>query len=205
MLCALVVSHSQADSVGFVRQAYRASSDFARVMPAEETLIGVHSASPGAGRMFWVAVEKTVRPSLAELDALLNPPEPEYESIEEACAEGVAEFPFNGSQPLLSQLPAGHLESVLEQVKGAADARIVVVGHADNVGGDRYNCRLGLKRAEAVGGWFVERGIARERIVIGSQGKREPVADNQSDTGRARNRRASVWIHVMDKGQERRP
>ena len=202
--CASGVSQTQADSagaLGFVRQVYAATSDFVRVMPSEETLIDVPRPSPRvrAGHMAWITVEKTAHPSLAELDALLNPPAPEYEEAEEACAEGYAVFPFASSQ-----LQDSQLEAVLGQITDTG-GRIVVVGHADSMGSDRYNCRLGLKRAQAVATWFVAHGVARERIVLGSRGKREPVADNQSETGRAQNRRAAVWVHVTGEGQEARP
>ena len=42
-------------------------------------------------------------------------------------------------------------------------------------------------------------------IAIGSRGKREPVADNRSEDGRAQNRRAAVWVHAAGVGQEGRP
>lgn len=212
--CASGASHVQADSAGppgFVRQAYGASSDFARVVASEETLIAVPRTPRrvGAGRMAWITVEKSARPSLAELDALLNPPSPEYETLEQACAQGHVAFPFDGSRlqasPLQdSPLQDRPLETVLGQVTDT-DGRVVVVGHADGVGSDAYNCRLGLKRAQAVAAWFVAHGIARERIALGSRGKREPVADNRSQAGRARNRRAAVWVHVMGEGQGTQP
>jgi len=200
MICALGAMQAQADSGGpmrFVRQAYRAPSDFARVTPAEETLIDVSRAPQrisqqiAAGRTFWISVEKTSRPTLAELDALLNPPAPESEVIEEACAEGVASFPFESSR--IQQ--ASNLEAVLDQIKHT-DSRVVVVGHTDSVGSDAYNCRLGLKRARAAAAWFADHGVARERMAIGSRGQREPLRDNQSSAGRAQNRRAAVWLQV---------
>ena len=200
LLCVLVTMQAQADSDGpmrFVRQAYRAPSDFARVMPAEETLIDVARASQqttqqtAAGRTFWISVEKSARPTLAELDALLNPPAPESDETDTACAEGFASFPFGSSR--IQQ--ASNLEAVLEQIK-QTDGRVVVVGHTDSVGSDAYNCRLGLKRAQSAAAWFADHGVSRDRMAIGSRGKREPLADNQSDAGRARNRRAAVWIQV---------
>ena len=204
LLCVLVTMQAQADSDGpmhFVRQAYRAPSDFARVMPAEETLIDVARASQrtaqrtsqqtAAGRTFWISVEKSARPTLAELDALLNPSAPESDENDTACAEGFASFPFGSS--LIQQ--ASNLEAVLEQIK-QTDGRVVVVGHTDSVGSDAYNCRLGLKRAQSAAAWFADHGVSRDRMAIGSRGKREPLADNQSDAGRARNRRAAVWIQV---------
>lgn len=196
MFCALGVMQAQADwggPISFVRQAYQAPSDFARVMPAEETLIDVSRVPQrmAAGRTFWISVEKTSRPTLAELDALLNPPAPESEVIEEACAEGVASFPFESSR--IQQ--ASNLEAVLDQIKHT-DGRVVVVGHTDSVGSDAYNCRLGLKRARAAAAWFADHGVARERMAIGSRGQREPLRDNQSAAGRAQNRRAAVWLQV---------
>ena len=204
LLCVLVTMQAQADSDGpmrFVRQAYRAPSDFARVMPAEETLIDVARASQqtsqrisqqtAAGPTFWISVEKSARPTLAELDALLNPPAPVSEVIDEACAEGVASFPFESSR--IQQ--ASNLEAVLDQIKHT-DSRVVVVGHTDSVGSDAYNCRLGLKRARAAAAWFADHGVARERMAIGSRGQREPLRDNPSAAGRAQNRRDAVWLQV---------
>jgi outer membrane protein OmpA-like peptidoglycan-associated protein len=196
MFCVLGVMQAQADwggPISFVRQAYQAPSDFARVMPAEETLIDVSRVPQrmATGRTFWISVEKTSRPTLAELDALLNPPAPESEVIEEACAEGVASFPFESSR--IQQ--ASNLEAVLDQIKHT-DSRVVVVGHTDSVGSDAYNCRLGLKRARAAAAWFADHGVARERMAIGSRGQREPLRDNQSSAGRAQNRRAAVWLQV---------
>ncbi len=196
MICALGAMQAQADSFGpmrFVRQAYQAPSDFARVMPSEETLIDVSRAPQrmATGRTFWISVEKSSRPTLAELDALLNPPAPVSEVIEEVCAEGVASFPFSSSR--IQQ--ASNLEAVLDQIK-QTDNRVVVVGHTDSVGSDAYNCRLGLKRARAAAAWFVDHGVARERMAIGSRGKREPLVENQSAAGRAQNRRAAVWLQV---------
>jgi len=196
MICALGAMQAQADSDGsisFVRQAYRASSDFARVLPAEETLIDVSRAPQhmASGRTFWISVEKSARPTLAELDALLNPPAPVHEVIEEACAEGGASFPFESSR--IQQ--ASNLEAVLDQIN-QTDYRVLVVGHTDSVGSDAYNCRLGLKRAGAAAAWFTHHGVPRERIAIGSRGEREPLADNQSAAGRAQNRRAVVWLQV---------
>jgi len=196
MLCALGAMQAQADSGGpmrFVRLAYQAPSDFARVMLAEETLIDVSRAPQrmAAGRTVWISVEKSSRPTLAELDALLNPPAPVSEVIEEACAEGVALFPFSSSR---IQQPS-NLEAVLDQIQ-QTDSRVVVVGHTDSVGSDAYNCRLGLKRARAAAVWFSDHGVARERMTIGSRGKREPLGDNQSTAGRAQNRRAAVWLQV---------
>ncbi len=222
IFCALGVSQVQADPsghLGFVRQAYVVPSEFARITPDEETLIDIsHAPKPvTAGRMVWISVEKTNRLTLAELDALLNPPVPEHEVIEESCAEGDAVFPFASSH-----IQNSHLEAVLAQIKeaeslplqlyesgvplaGKTDGHVVVIGHADSVGSDRYNCRLGLKRAQVVASYLVGQGIARDRIAIGSRGKREPLADNRTETGRARNRRASVWIHAAGVGQKEQP
>ena len=196
MICALGAMQAQADfggSISFVRQAYQAPSDFARVLPAEETLIDISRAPQrmAAGRTFWISVEKTSRPTLAELDALLNPPAPKSEVIEEVCAEGVASFSFESSR--IQQ--ASNLGAVLDQIK-QTDNRVVIVGHTDSVGSDAYNCRLGLKRARAAAAWFADHGVARECMAIGSRGKREPLVDNQSAAGRALNRRAAVWIQV---------
>ena len=68
-------------------------------------------------------------------------------------------------------------------------------GHTDSKGNDAYNQRLSERRAESVKGWLVEReGIAADRLTSQGWGERKPVAGNEDDAGRQRNRRVEVVI-----------
>ncbi len=68
----------------------------------------------------------------------------------------------------------------------------LVEGHADWIASEKYNLALGLRRANAVKGALLERGIDAARISVVSYGESRPVASNETDEGRALNRRAVV-------------
>ena len=71
---------------------------------------------------------------------------------------------------------------------------VVITGHTDNVGSQKYNQVLSLKRAQAVKNWLVEQGIASNRMRTVGRGLNEPVASNETDSGRAENRRIEFYV-----------
>ncbi len=70
---------------------------------------------------------------------------------------------------------------------------INVIGHTDNIGNDAYNMRLGKRRADAVKTFFNQKGI-KVNITPSSKGETEPIATNDDDAGRAKNRRVKCEI-----------
>jgi OOP family OmpA-OmpF porin len=76
---------------------------------------------------------------------------------------------------------------------------IIVMGHTDSIGGDAYNQKLSTRRAGAVKVYLVGKGIAANRITAEGRGEKQPVADNKTREGRARNRR--VEIEVIGSGR----
>lgn len=69
--------------------------------------------------------------------------------------------------------------------------------HTDGTGSNATNDAMGLRRAESVKSYLVDRhGIDASRITVESKGSREPVADNGTSAGRAQNRRAVIIIRV---------
>jgi len=69
------------------------------------------------------------------------------------------------------------------------DVRVEIAGHTDNVGGRAYNNRLSRQRAEAVKQWLTEHGIDAARLETRGYGASEPVTANDTEEGRAQNRR----------------
>jgi len=95
------------------------------------------------------------------------------------------------------------LNEAAEILKENPDVRISVEGHTDAIGSDAYNEGLSLRRAEAVFRYLVNHGIAPERMEVSGYGKRQPVASNDTESGRAQNRR--VELHVVNQRQESEP
>lgn len=69
-----------------------------------------------------------------------------------------------------------------------------IIGHTDSTGSDAVNNPLSVNRAASARDYLVARGVDTRRIQIDGRGAREPVADNGSESGRARNRRVEVFV-----------
>ena len=75
--------------------------------------------------------------------------------------------------------------------------RIEVTGHTDSKGTDAYNMTLSQNRANAVAGYLGSRGVASSRMVVTGAGETRPVASNDTDSGRAENRRVEITLVPM--------
>ncbi|MGY0556985.1 OmpA family protein [Lysobacter sp. A421] len=71
---------------------------------------------------------------------------------------------------------------------------IEVAGHTDSKGTDAYNQQLSVRRADAVGDYLMARGVVRDRFIITGAGESRPVASNDTDSGRAQNRRVEITL-----------
>jgi outer membrane protein OmpA-like peptidoglycan-associated protein len=74
------------------------------------------------------------------------------------------------------------------------NVRVVITGHTDNVGGQKFNQDLSLKRAQAVKNWLAKKGIKSNRMRTVGRGLNEPVASNETEEGRAQNRRMEFYV-----------
>jgi outer membrane protein OmpA-like peptidoglycan-associated protein len=86
------------------------------------------------------------------------------------------------------------LDRAAQDLNGAtwADVQIEVVGFTDSRGTEDYNLRLGMRRAKTVTDYLVSKGVAAARITVLTAGLGSPVADNNTDAGRAQNRRVVI-------------
>ena len=86
------------------------------------------------------------------------------------------------------------LDDLVGKVKGINLEVIIAVGHTDSIGTDAYNQRLSVRRAEAVKAYLVSKGIEKNRVYTEGKGEKQPVADNKTAEGRAKNRRVEIEV-----------
>ena len=71
---------------------------------------------------------------------------------------------------------------------------VIAVGHTDSIGTDAYNQRLSVRRSEAVKAYLVGKGVEKNRVYTEGKGEKQPVADNRTAEGRAKNRRVEIEV-----------
>jgi outer membrane protein OmpA-like peptidoglycan-associated protein len=88
------------------------------------------------------------------------------------------------------------MRPVLDEVSRNLDpnVRLTIVGHTDSTGSDAINDPLSRERAMAVRDYLSSRGVAASRVTVAGRGSREPVANNDTDSGRAANRRVEIFL-----------
>ena len=86
------------------------------------------------------------------------------------------------------------LDDLADKVKAINLEVIIAVGHTDSVGSDAYNQKLSLRRSQAVKAYLVSKGIDKTRIYTEGKGEKQPVADNKTKEGRAKNRRVEIEV-----------
>lgn len=116
---------------------------------------------------------------------------PQIVEVEKVVFPDVA-FRFDSAQ--LTDLGKGKAYLVAQKLKEKSDIVVVIEGHADYIGSEDYNMRLGLRRAETVKNELTRLGIDPGRMSVSSLGESKPVIDQQTDWARAANRRVEFRI-----------
>jgi outer membrane protein OmpA-like peptidoglycan-associated protein len=93
------------------------------------------------------------------------------------------------------------LRPVLDQFAQGLDSsmHVRVVGHTDSTGSDAVNDPLSVARARSVQEYLSARGVSAQRVEISGVGSRQPIADNGSAEGRARNRRVEIFLREQER------
>lgn len=101
---------------------------------------------------------------------------------------------FDFDKSVLKPEGRAKLDDLAGKIKGINLEVIIAVGHTDSVGSDAYNQRLSVRRSEAVKAYLVTKGIERNRVYTEGKGEKQPVADNKTAEGRAKNRRVEIEV-----------
>jgi OmpA-OmpF porin, OOP family len=86
------------------------------------------------------------------------------------------------------------LDDLAGKIRGINLEVVIAIGHADSIGSDAYNQKLSVRRAESVKAYLVSKGIEPNRVYTEGKGEKQPVADNKTKEGRAKNRRVEIEV-----------
>ncbi len=86
------------------------------------------------------------------------------------------------------------LDDLVSKMGGINLEVIIAVGHTDSVGSDAYNQKLSVARSEAVKAYLLSKGVEKNRVYTEGKGEKQPVADNKTSEGRAKNRRVEIEV-----------
>ena len=105
-------------------------------------------------------------------------------------------FPFNSTEIL----PDGktNLQQLASSLDKYPNSDILIVGHTDSVGTDAYNMDLSQRRAQAASAYLQSLGVPASRLQTAGRGESEPIATNDTDEGRQRNRRVEIAIYASE-------
>ena len=105
-----------------------------------------------------------------------------------------ADVLFDFDKSVIKPEGRSKLDDISAKAKGINLEVVIAIGHADSTGSDAYNQRLSVRRAESVKAYLVSKGIEANRVYTEGKGEKQPVADNKTRDGRAKNRRTEIEV-----------
>jgi len=101
---------------------------------------------------------------------------------------------FDFDKSVLKPVAKAKLDDLIDKIKSINLEVIIAIGHTDAVGSDEYNLKLSMRRSNAVKAYLVSKGVDKTRIYTEGKGESQPVADNKTKEGRAKNRRVEIEV-----------
>jgi OOP family OmpA-OmpF porin len=105
-----------------------------------------------------------------------------------------ADVLFDFDKAVIKPEGKSKLDDISNKAKGVNLEVVIAIGHADSIGSDAYNQRLSVRRAESVKAYLVSKGIEGNRVYTEGKGEKQPVAENKTADGRAKNRRVEIEV-----------
>jgi outer membrane protein OmpA-like peptidoglycan-associated protein len=146
-------------------------------------------AAPKVSAAEPVAEKVTVKEVIVEKPIVKEVPK--IVEVERMVFPGIA---FNFDRADLTDYGRGMAYLTAHKLKEKADVLVVIEGHADYVGTNEYNLRLGMRRAETIKAELARLGIDPGRMSVASFGESQPLLPDQTDWARAVNRRVEFKV-----------
>ncbi|MCE6979746.1 OmpA family protein [Pseudomonas frederiksbergensis] len=128
---------------------------------------------------------------LPQYPASVKPVEPPVSEV--ITLNGNVLFAYNQSE--LMPEARSELDSLMAKLQNTDVVSVKVVGHTDSQGSDAYNQKLSERRASSVAAYLLSQGLAPNKLTSEGRGESQPVADNDTEEGRAQNRRVELHIN----------
>ncbi len=172
-------------------------------------VIGSQSDNTATGAIIGAAIGGTAGALIGKyMDRQAEELEEDLEGAEvERVGEGIkvtfdSGILFNFDSAELTPTATENIENLANTLEKYEDTNILIEGHTDSKGSDKYNQNLSEERAESVAQSLTDLGIRNIRIKEIGYGENQPVADNSTDQGRQQNRRVEVAIFANDELKE---
>lgn len=136
-------------------------------------------------------VAPVVQQEVQPVAPVVEPKPPVAESEKVSFA---AEALFDFDRAVVKPEGKAALDDLMSKLQGMNTEVMIAVGHTDSVGTNAYNDKLSLRRADAVKAYLVSTGLDGARLYTEGKGETQPVADNATAEGRAKNRRVVIEV-----------
>ena len=139
------------------------------------------------------AVAPRAAPATPPPPVVVAPPPPPPATVATKVTYAADAF-FDFDKSVIKPEGKAKLDDLVGKIKDINLEVIIAVGHTDAVGSDTYNQKLSVRRSEAVKAYLVSKGIEKNRVYTEGKGEKQPVADNKTAEGRAKNRRVEIEV-----------
>lgn len=127
------------------------------------------------------------------------PPKPKRVTVTADAIVITEKIMFEYNKAKIKEESFGLLDEIVSVIKENPRIKeLSIEGHTDSDGSDRYNKKLSDKRAASVRTYLTEHGISEDMLLSKGWGEEKPIADNESDEGKAKNRRVEFKITKQD-------